>query len=106
MRISLLRFHWLRFIGAITALLLALIYLAEYEYLSLTGFGVMALIMTYGGIRIRRGTLPAVCDLCGAASTMSAEYGAGFSNARLILSCPSCGRVVNRAENGIKPEKE
>lgn len=106
MRLTLLRFHWLRFFGAIVALLLALLYLYGYEQFSLIGFALIALVLTYGGIRIRRGTLPAICDLCGAHATMTSEYGAGFSNARLIICCPDCGRIVNGSNGGVQPRKE
>lgn len=106
MRLSLLRFYWLKLIGAAIALLLAIVYLAGYEPYSLMGFGVMAFIVTILAIRIRKGTMPATCDLCGAASTMKAEYGAGFSNAKLVITCPRCGRVINGKKGSVHPVQE
>lgn len=106
MYLSFLRFHWLRFSGAIITLLLAVIYLLEFEGISLIGFGMLAVVGTFLGMGLRNGTLPARCDLCGSSGRFSAEYGTGFSNARLILSCPQCGRVINNSERGIIPEHE
>lgn len=106
MYFSFVRLHWLRFSGAIIALLLAIIYLLEFEGVSLIGFGMMAVAGAYLGMALRNGTLPARCDLCGSPGRFSAEYGAGFSNARLILSCQQCGRVINNSERGVAPEQE
>ena len=107
MHLSFIRFYWLRLIGAVAALILALLYLAGFEMYSLAGFAVVATFAIYHGIRINNGTQPAICDLCGNQGTFSAEYGAGFSNARLILTCSNCGRVVNGSENNsVKPQKE
>ncbi len=106
MRLNFFRFHWLRFFGAILALLFAILYLAGGEEFALGGFALIAIIAGYIGIRVRKGTMPALCDLCKETGTLKAEYGAGFSNARLILNCPKCGRVINAAEKGIKPKRE
>ncbi|WP_163337625.1 hypothetical protein [Desulfopila sp. IMCC35008] len=106
MYLSFVRFHWLRFSGAIIALSLAIIYLLEFEGTSLIGFSLLAAVGIFLGMGLRNGTLPARCDLCGSSGHFSAEYGAGFSNARLILSCPRCGRVVSNPERGIIPEQE
>ena len=107
MFLNFFRFHWLRFIGAILALLLSIIYLFGFEEISLAGFGIGIVIASYIGIRIRKGSMPARCDLCGSEGSLKAEYGAGFSNARLVLTCSSCGRVINGGEKGtIKPRKE
>jgi hypothetical protein len=103
MRLSLVRFHWLRFLGAIFALVLAIIYLMESEEIALLGFALIALVAAVICIKIRKGTLPAICDLCRSKGTMRAEYGPGFSNARLILNCPQCGRVINKAQAGMQP---
>lgn len=106
MHISLIRLYWLRLIGAALALLLAILYLAEFEEISLAGFALIALMAIYIGIRINNGTMPAHCDLCGSEGTMGAEYGAGYANARLILNCRRCGRVINGASGSVKPQKE
>lgn len=106
MRLSLLRFYWLRVFGAVLALVLALLYLTDFEGLSIIGFSFMALAAAVITIRISRNTMPASCDLCGAPATMTAEYGAGYSNARLILNCTRCGRVVNGRPGSVKPQKE
>ena len=107
MFLNFFRFHWLRFIGAILALLLSVIYLFGFEEISLAGFAVGIVIACYIGIKIRKGTMPARCDLCGSQGTLKAEYGAGFANARLVLSCAHCGRVINGGAKGtIKPRKE
>ncbi len=106
MYINFIRFYWLRLFGAVFALTLALLYLTGFEGISLIGFGCIAFIAIYITIRINNGTLPAQCDLCGSNGTMNAEYGAGFSNARLILTCQNCGRVVNGTKGSVKPQKE
>lgn len=103
---SILRFHWIRFIGAVVALLLAILYLAGFERVSLVGFILIGIYAAVVCILVQNGTLPARCDLCSSKGTLKAEYGHGFTNVRLILSCPKCGRVVNTAKNGIKPGKE
>ena len=103
---TILLFHWIRFIGAIVALLLAILYLIGFEKISLVGF---SLIGAYGAvvcILLQKGTLPAKCDLCSTKGTMKAEYDYGFANARLVLGCPKCGRVINGAKHGIRPERE
>jgi hypothetical protein len=106
MRLSFLRFYWLRLFGAVLALVMATLYLNDFEGISITGFSLMALVAVVISIRISRNTMPASCDLCGAPATMTAEYGAGYSNARLILNCTRCGRVVNTRPGSVKPEKE
>lgn len=106
MHVSLIRLYWLRLIGAVLALLLAILYLAEFEYASLAGFAIIALVGIYLGIRINNGTMPARCDLCGSEGTIGAEYGAGYANARLILNCCRCGRVINGKPGSVKPAKE
>lgn len=106
MRLSLLRFYWLRVLGAVLALVLASLYLADFEEISIFGFSFMALVAAVLTIRISRNTMPASCDLCGAPATMTAEYGAGYSNARLILNCTRCGRVINSRPGSVKPQKE
>jgi len=106
MRLSLLRLYWLRIFGALFALIFAIFYLLGLEELSVACFGVMALAITVLTIRIRNNTLPADCDLCGASATITAEYGAGFANARLILNCSRCGRVINSRPGSMKPQKE
>ncbi len=105
---SIMLFHWIRFFGAAFALLFAILYLCEYEKIALYGF---LLIGAYGAITcilIQKGVQPGKCDLCGSKGLLRVEYGHGFTNVRLILDCPSCGRVVNKAKTGIKPglEKE
>lgn len=106
MHLSLIRFYWLRLFGAVLALVLALLYLSGYEAVSLLGFTIIAFVATVITIRISKNTMPASCDLCGAPSTMTAEYGAGFVNARLILNCTRCGRVVNTTPGSVNPQKE
>ena len=106
MNLNFLRFYWLRFIGALVTISLAMLYLGGYEEEALAGFAFLAVVAAYLGIRIRKGNMPALCDLCGSLATMKAEYGAGFVNARLVISCPRCGRVVNRGTNTVRPEKE
>ena len=106
MRLSLLRLYWIRIFGALFALIFAVFYLMGLEGLSVAGFGMMALAITILTIRIRNNTLPASCDLCGAPSTITAEYDAGFANARLILNCRRCGRVINGRPGSMKPQKE
>lgn len=103
---SILLFHWIRFIGAILALLLAILYLIGFEQVSLAGFILIGIYGAVTCILVQNGTLPAKCDLCSSKGTLKAEYGHGFTNVRLVLSCPQCGRVVNTAKNGIKPGKE
>jgi len=103
---SLVRFHWLKFIGAVTALCLALLYLAGYEQFSLAGFFLIGAYASITCIRIQKGTQKAKCDLCSRQSTMKVEYKHGFVDVRLILDCPNCGRVVNTAAAGIKPGRE
>ncbi len=103
---SILLFHWIRFIGAIVALLLAILYLTGFDRISLAGFTLIGAYAAVTCILVQNGTLPAKCDLCSSKGTLKAEYGHGFTNVRLVLSCPVCGRVVNKAKNGIKPGKE
>ena len=103
---SFFQFHWIRFIGAVVALFLAIIYLIGFEKVSLVGF---TLIGAYGAIvciLLQKGTLPGKCDLCGNKGLLKAEYGHGFSNARLVLNCPHCGRVINTAKNGLNIERD
>jgi hypothetical protein len=83
-----------------------MLYLGEQEEIALIGFAVVATITAYLCFRIRKGDMPATCDLCGENGTLKAEYGAGFSNARLILNCPHCGRVINKASRGTDPQQE
>jgi hypothetical protein len=106
MRLSLLRFYWLRIFGALLALIFSLFYLLGLEGAAAAGFSVMALAITVLAIRIRNNTLPASCDLCGGPATITTEYGAGFANARLILNCPRCGRVINGRPGSMQPQKE
>lgn len=106
MYLSFIRFYWLRLFGAVAALILAIMYLAGFELTGLAGFSCIATIAVYIGIRINNETMPARCDLCGSGGTMKAEYGAGFTDARLILMCPHCGRVVNGSPGSVKPQKE
>lgn len=106
MVVSFHRLHWLRFLGAILAMALATAYLLEFEGYALIGFTLLGALLCFGGIRLHRGTLQARCDLCDSAATMKAEYGAGFSGARLILNCPRCGRVVNAGSATPFPRKE
>lgn len=106
MNLNFFRFYWLKLIGAIVTISLAVTYLCGYEEVSLTGFALLAVIIGYYGIRIRKGTMPALCDLCSSRATIKAEYGAGFSNARLVITCPRCGRVVNTGTGTVHPERE
>ncbi len=102
-------FHFLyraRIGGAAAALMLAGTYLAGYLVFAVAGFALLGLAGGVTGFLINRGTLPAICDLCGRRGIFSAEYGHGFRNARLILDCPRCGRVINRAEHGVDVERE
>lgn len=105
---SIVLFHWLRFCGAVAALILAILYLAGYEQLSLIGFFLIGIYAAITCIRIQKGTQPAKCDLCGAGGILKVEYEHGYTNVRLILDCPHCGQVVNTAKTGVKPglEKE
>lgn len=105
---SILQFHWLRFFGALLALILAIVYLLGYVKIALGGFFIIGVYGAVTCIRIQKGIQPGKCDLCGSKGLLKVEYEHAFTNARLILDCPSCGRVVNRAKNGIKPglEKE
>jgi len=103
---SILRFHWIRFFGAAAALVLALMYLFGYEQPALAGFLVIGVYATITCVRIQRGTQPAKCDLCGRSSKMKVEYDHGFSNVKLIVECPDCGRIVNKAKQAIKPGRE
>ena len=106
MRLSLLRFYWLRIFGALFALIFAIFYLLGMEGTALAGFGGMAVVIAVLAIRIHNNTLPADCDLCGAPATITTEYEAGFANARLILNCCRCGRVINGRPGSMKPQKE
>lgn len=99
-------FHKLRIITAVIVLILALIYLNGGEKIALIGFALMSTVVAIICNKIRKGIMPAVCDLCGTKATLQAEYGAGFSNARLVLNCPCCGRVVNQAKQGVNPQRE
>ncbi len=99
-------FYRLRLLCAIVVLGLALLYLAGGEKFSLIGFALLFVIVTFLCNQIRKGTMPAVCDLCKSKGTMQAEYGAGFSNAKLVINCPQCGRVVNKGEDGVNPQRE
>ena len=99
-------FFWVRTAGAACALLFAAAYLAGYIAFALTGFGLIGLIGGTIGYRVNGGSLPAICDLCGQKGLFRAEYGHGFRNARLVLDCPGCGRVVNRAGGGVEPVRE
>ncbi len=103
---SLVRFHWLRFITAAVALVLALFYLAGFEELSLAGFLVIGIYAALLTIRLRRGRQKAKCDLCGGPGLLRVEHGPAFSGARLVLECPRCGRVVNTAREGMRPGLE
>lgn len=103
---SIFLFHWIRFVGAILALLLAVLYLIGFERVSLVGFTLIGIYAAVTCILVQQGTLPARCDLCRSKSTLKAEYQHGFTNVRLILNCPQCGRVVNRAKHGVIPGKE
>ncbi len=99
-------FYWLRVLSAIIVLSLAILYLAGGEKIALIGFASLTFIVTIICNMLRKGTMPAACDLCKSKGSMKAEYGAGFSNARLILNCSNCGRIVNKAANGFNPQKE
>jgi hypothetical protein len=103
---NILRFHWIRFIGAIIILLLSLCYLFGLEAFAISGFIVIAVYTTVLCTRLQKGNQPAVCDLCQAKAMMKVEYEHGFSNVRLVIQCPHCGRVVNTAKNGIRPGRE
>lgn len=98
--------YWSKVVGACIVLALALVYLIGFTKSGLVGFVLVGVVGGSIGYRIKKGSLPAVCDLCGSKGFFSAEYGAGFSNARLILTCEKCGRVVNKVPYGIRPEKE
>lgn len=100
------RIHQLRIGTAIVVLILALLYLMGQEKTALAGFALITMAAVAVGDRLRKGTLPATCDLCGASATMAAEYGAGFSNARLVLTCPRCGRVINSGGYQVEPRRE
>jgi len=106
MRLSLLKLYWLRTLGAFFALVCAIVYLAGLERTAALGFTVLALAVTVIAVRINRNSLPATCDLCDAPATIGAEYDAGFANARLILHCQRCGRVINSRPGSMKPQKE
>lgn len=106
MHLSLLRFYWLKIYCAILALVFAMLYLTGFEGLSILGFSGIALVAAVITIRISRNTMVAICDLCGAPATMTAEYGAGYANARLILNCSHCGRVINGKPGSMQPQKE
>jgi ribosomal protein S27E len=99
-------FYKLRIAAAIIVLALALLYLNGLEKISLAGFAVLACITTYICNKLRLGTMDADCDLCGARGVMKAEYGAGFSNARLVINCQKCGRVINSSKSGIRLRKD
>ena len=103
---NILRFHWIRFIGAIVILFLALCYLFGYEVFAMTGFIIIAVGVTIFCAMLRQGNLPAVCDLCRSRALMKVEYEPGFINVRLVVNCPRCGRVVNTAKNGIRPGRD
>ena len=106
MQLSLIRFYWLCLAGAILALTFSLVYLAGAEIPALGGFALIAAVAIYITIRINRGDMPSICDLCGADAVMTAEYGTGFSNARLIVTCPGCGRVINTGKGTVTPQRE
>jgi|GEM_PF-2331368 len=106
MRLSLTAFHRLRVITATIVLVLALMYLSGQEAFSLAGFALIAAGASYICYHLRNGSMAAVCDLCRSQATMKAEYGAGFSHARLVINCAQCGRVVNGAEQGVEPQLE
>lgn len=106
MHFSLLRLYWLRILGAVLALVFAMLYLLDREGLAIGGFAVLALAVTAITVMIRKNRLPASCDLCGSSATISAEYDAGFANARLILNCRRCGRIVNGRPGSMQPRKE
>lgn len=103
---NILRFHWIRFIGAIVILFLALCYLFDYKVFAMTGFIIITVGVTLFCAMLRKGKVPAVCDLCGSKALMKVEYEPGFINVRLVVNCPHCGRVINTAKNGIKPGRE
>ena len=88
------------------ALLFSILYLVGFEKSALGGFLAIGLYATVTGIRMQKGTQKARCDLCGSNSRFKVEYEPGFRNVKLVLDCPHCGRVVNKAENGIKPGLE
>lgn len=99
-------FHKLRIVTAVIVFLLAIIYLNGGEKFSLIGFATLSTVVALLCNKIRKGIMPAVCDLCGTRATMKAEYGAGFSNAKLVIDCHRCGRVINQAKQGVNPQKE
>ena len=99
-------FYKLRIAAAIIVLALALLYLNGFEKFSLAGFAVLTCITAYVCNKLRLGTMDAHCDLCGARGVMKAEYGAGFSNARLVIDCQKCGRVINSSKTGISLKKD
>lgn len=105
---SILRFHWIRFIGAVAALILAIVYLLGFEVQAMTGFIVIAVYAVILSVRLQQGTQPAICDLCRSRARMKVEYEHGFSNVRLMVKCPHCGRIVNTAGSagGIRPGRE
>jgi hypothetical protein len=86
--------------------MLALLYLSGFEKFSLAGFAVLTCITVYVCNKLRLGTMDACCDLCGSKGKMKAEYEAGFSNARLIIDCDKCGRVINSSNSGISLKKD
>lgn len=100
---SLLRFHWLRFIAAAVALVLALLYLAGFETIAMVGFLVIGIYAALLTMRLARGRQKARCDLCGGPGILRVEHGPAFSGARLVLDCPRCGRVINTASEGMQP---
>ena len=106
MRLSFSLFYKLRLLGALLTFILAALYLAGAEKIAISGFAILACLVTVVCTRLRKGTMSASCDLCGTSGSMKAEYGAGFSNARLVLECPRCGRVVNGEDYRAAPRKE
>lgn len=102
MNLNFKMFYRLRFFCALIVFGLALLYLAGGEKPALVGFAIITAITVFICDKLRKGTMPADCDLCQASATMKAEYGAGFSNARLVLHCPQCGRVINVAKEGVE----
>ena len=98
--------YWGRIAGAAAALLLAVTYMAGFIELALFGFGIVGLVGGVIGYRLNRGSLLAICDLCGKKGIFRAEHGHGFRNARIVLDCPGCGPVVNRAGYGMRVERE
>ncbi len=106
MLLSFHRFYKLRIITAVIVFILAILYLTGYEEVGLAGFAVITALAAYVCNKLRLGTMAAYCDLCGRDGLMKAEYGAGFSNARLVLNCCNCGRVVNSTKLGVCLKKE